>query len=71
MPSPRRGISGIAIPRKPPITQASWRVVSERAKALAWTRSGTSRWMVESSDSLARDWASPAVTPSTTRGSRP
>ena len=35
------------------MTHASWSVVSERAKALAWTRSGTSRWIVESSDSLA------------------
>ena len=59
------------MPTKPPITQASWSVVSLRAKALVRTRSGTSRWIVESSDSLARHWASPAVKPSTTRATQP
>ena len=56
------------MPTKPPITQASWSVVSLRAKALVRTRSGTSRWIVESSDSLARHCASPATKPSTTSG---
>jgi hypothetical protein len=61
----------MAIPTKPPITHASCSVVSERAKALAWIRSGTSRWMVESSDSFAIDCASPAVSPSSSNGTRP
>ena len=61
---PRVGLSGSAMPTKPPITHASWSVVSLRAKALVRTRSGTSRWIVESSDSLARDCARPAVRPS-------
>ena len=34
--------------------------------ALAWTRLGMSRWMVESSESLASAWASPAVSPRST-----
>ena len=34
MPRPSRGFSGSAMPTKPPITQASWSVVSLRAKAL-------------------------------------
>ena len=38
-PSPSRGgSSGSAMPTKPPITQASWQVVSLRANALACTR---------------------------------
>ena len=59
------------MPTKPPITQASWSVVSLRANALACTRSGTSRWIVESSDSLASDWASPAVRPSSASDTTP
>ena len=70
-PSPVRGISGIAIPTKPPMTHASCRVVSERANAEACTRSRTSRWIVESSDSLASDWARPAVRPSSTSVTTP
>ena len=62
---------GITMPTKPPITHASCSVVSERAKALAWIRPGTSRWMVESSDSLASACARPAVRPSRTSGTRP
>ncbi|MFC6340851.1 hypothetical protein ACFP8W_02585 [Nocardioides hankookensis] len=38
---------------KPPITQASWSVVSLRANALACTRCGTSRWIVASSENFA------------------
>ena len=68
---PSRGWSGIAMPTKPPITHASCSVVSLRAKAGCCTRSGTSRWIVESSDSLARHWASPAVKPSTTSETSP
>ena len=40
MPRPSCGISGMAMPTNPPMTQASWSVVSERAKALAWMRLG-------------------------------
>jgi hypothetical protein len=61
---PSFGLSGSAMPTNPPITHASWSVVSLRAKALVRTRSGTSRWIVESSDSFARDCARPAVSPS-------
>ena len=53
-PMPSRGGSiGIAMPMKPPITHASWRVVSLRAKALACTRCGTSRWIVASRENFA------------------
>ena len=70
-PRPRRGISGIAMPTNPPITQASCTVVSLRAKALAWTWRGTPSWIVASRDSLASDWASPAVSPSATSVNSP
>ena len=66
-----RGISGMPIPTNPPMTQASWSVVSERANAEACTRSRTSRWIVESSDSFASDWARPAVRPSSTSVTTP
>ena len=69
--SPSVGLSGSAMPTNPPITHASWSVVSLRAKALVRTRSGTSRWIVESSDSLASDWAKPAVRPSRARVTTP
>ena len=59
------------MPMKPPITHASCSVVSLRAKALDCIRSWTSRWIVESSDSLASDWARPAVSPSSTSGTSP
>ena len=68
---PARGLAGSAMPTKPPITHASCRVVSLRAKALVRTRSGTSRWIVESSESLARHCASPATKPSRQRVNSP
>ena len=70
MPS-RAGSSGSAMPTKPPTTHASWSVVSLRAKALAWTRWGTSLWMVASRQNFASDCASPALSPSSTSGSTP
>ena len=59
------------MPTKPPITHASWSVVSLRANALDCIRSWTSRWIVESRESLASDWARPAVRPSSTSGTSP
>ena len=63
-PRPNCGHHGIAMPTNPPITQASCRVVSPRAKALEWARAGTPVWIVESSETLARYWLRPAVSPS-------
>ena len=40
-------------------------------KALARVRPGTSRWMSESSDSLPRDWLSPATRPRATSATSP
>ena len=71
MPRPSWGISGITMPTNPPTTQATWSIVSERANALVCTRSGTYRWIVESSDSLDSDWASPAVRPSSASDTTP
>ena len=59
------------MPTKPPITHASCSVVSLRAKALAWIRSCTSRWMVASSDTLASDWPSPATSASSASEATP
>jgi len=70
--SPSRGGSrGSAMPTKPPMTQASCSVVSERAKAEACTRVGTSRWIVASRQNFASDCDSPAARPSSTSGSTP
>ena len=51
------------MPTKPPITQDSWSSVSDRANTLVRTRSGTSRWISASSDSLPSDWLMPAIEP--------
>ena len=59
------------MPMNPPITQDSWSSVSERAKAEVRWRSGTSRWMVASSESLPIAWATPAVRPSAIAGISP
>ena len=47
------------MPMKPPTTQESWSRVSDFAKVPARRRSGISRWISASSDSLPRDWAQP------------
>ena len=57
-PSPSLRDEGSAMPMKPPTTQDSWSSVSERANVPARCRSGTSRWISASSDSLPSDWAS-------------
>ena len=64
--NPSVGNHGMMTPRNPPITHAICKVVSPRANALAWARTGTPVWMVESRDTLARYCIRPAVSPSAT-----
>ena len=49
---PSQPVGGSAIPSAPPTTQAICSHVSERANADARRLSGTSRWMIASSDTL-------------------
>jgi hypothetical protein len=55
---------GRTMPQPPPITQESWRTVSERAKTDVRTVSGTSRWIIASRDSLPSELHRPATRPS-------
>lgn len=49
------------MPIAPPTTQDIWSSVSERAKADVRTSSGTSRWIIASSDSFDSAWVNPAT----------
>src|SRR5215203_6737335 len=49
---PSQPVGGSAMPKAPPITQASCSNVSDRANAEARRLSGTSRWMIASSETL-------------------
>ena len=57
-------MSGSTMPHPPPITQASCSTVSDRANTDVRTVSGTSRWIIASSESLPSELQSPATNPS-------